>query len=80
MVSQTAGLGRACAQFWVSLGRGIGAPPASVSGSAIVTFLDIAIACCVAGEYSLATSPAMAGLQALGSTPRHIQVLTKFIF
>ena len=26
--------------------------------------------CCVAGEYSLATSPAMTGLQALGCTPR----------
>ena len=71
MVSQAAGLDRAHGQCWVSLGRGNGAPLASVSGSAIVTSIDIAIACCVAGEYSLATSPAMAGLQALGCTPRH---------
>ena len=59
LVSQTAGFGRACAQFRVSLGSSFGAPLAGTLGHAIVTASHIVVA--VAREYSLATSPARAG-------------------
>ena len=70
MVPYAVGNDRARGQLWVGLGRSIGIALASMFGLKSLLAALEAIACCIAGEYSLARWLAAVGMQALGCTPQ----------